>query len=346
MRSLVLFIVLLIGSPALGQQLKAITNSIEMKLVLIHRGSFTMGSPVDEVGRMPIETSHEVTLSKSYYLGVYEVTQGEYEKVMGSNPSTFNGARNPVETVSWNDAVSFCRKLSEIPEEKAAGREYRLPTEAEWEYACRTTSTTSYSFGETAESLGDSGWIKENAGNKTHPVGEKKPNRWGLYDMHGNVSEWSQDWFGDYPLDASTDPQGSNGGKYRVDRGGSWDAVAENCRSAFRGISDPPLRTSSFGFRVALSPSVKQPEAEGAETSVAKAPVSNAITEPTKAPSTEKMSPGVPSRENLEARIDRLKPELLRKEAEIVELRKQGKKAGPQLDLEVRMLRRGEQSGK
>ena len=135
MRALILSIVLLIGSPALGQQLKAITNSIGMKLVLIHPGSFTMGSPMNEVGRRDNEMQHEVTISKSYYLGLYEVTQGQYENVMGSNPSRFKGSKNPVEMVSWDDAVSFCKKLSELPEEKAAGREYRLPTEAEWEYA-------------------------------------------------------------------------------------------------------------------------------------------------------------------------------------------------------------------
>ena len=179
--------------------------------------------------------------------------------MMGSNPSTFKGAKNPVETVSWNDAVSFCRKLSEMPEEKAAKREYRLPTEAEWEYACRATSTTSYSFGDTAELLGESGWFKENAGNKTHTVGEKKPNRWGLYDMHGNVWEWCQDWYSDFPVDALTDPQGFNSGSPRVYRGGCWNDVAGVCRSAIRSRVIPSDRYFSGGFRAALSPSVKSP---------------------------------------------------------------------------------------
>ena len=257
MRSIVLFIVLLIGSPALGQQLKTITNSIGMKLVLIHPGSFTMGSPDDEVGRVRNETSHEVTLSKSYYLGANEVTQGEYEKVMGANPNNFKGSKNPVETVSWDDSVSFCKKLSEMPEEKAAGRSYRLPTEAEWEYACRAGSTTSYSFGETAESLGEYAWFGEGREGKTHPVGLKKPNRWGLYDMHGNVWEWCQDWLGDYPPDASTDPQGPNGGSFRVYRGGCWSDVAGYCQSAYRRRNDPSVRYNFLGFRVALSPSFK-----------------------------------------------------------------------------------------
>ena len=259
MRSLVLFIVLLIGSPALGQQLKAITNSIGMKLVLIHPGSFTMGSPDDEVGRVRNETSHEVTLSKSYYLGANEVTQGDYEKVMGANPSNFKGSKNPVETVNWDDAVSFCKKLSEMPEEKAAGRSYRLPTEAEWEYACRAGSTTSYSFGETAESLGEYAWYDQNAGNKTRLVGEKKPNRWGLYDMHGNVWEWCQDWYADHPPDALTHPQGPNEGSKRVLRGGGWYNDAGYCRSADRHGYNPLNHLNSLGFRVALSPSGKSP---------------------------------------------------------------------------------------
>ena len=233
--------------------LESITNSIGMKLVLIPAGTFTMGSPVGEVGRISSEMQHEVTLSKSYYLGAFEVTQNEYERVMGNNPSKSKGAKNPVEMVSWDEAVSFCKKLSEMPMEKAAGREYRLPTEAEWEYACRAGSTTSYSFGDTAESLGEYAWIFENAGKGTHPVGEKKPNRWGLYDMHGNVWEWCQDWYGPYPSGASTDPKGPSRGTYRVRRGGSWDYVAAYCRTAIRYADDPTFRSNFIGFRVALS---------------------------------------------------------------------------------------------
>ena len=262
MRALVLSIVLLVVSPAFGQQPKEITNSIGMKLVLVHPGSFTMGSPVEEVGRFRNETSQKVTLSKSYYLGAYEVTQGEYEKVMGANPSSFKGAKNPVEMVSWDDAVSFCKKLSEMPEEKAAGRSYRLPTEAEWEYACRAGSTTSYSFGETAESLREYAWFVEGREGKTHPVGLEKPNRWGLYDMHGNVWEWCQDWYADYPPDASTDPLGPNAGSLRVYRGGGWINFAALCRSASRYAVAPSHRVNSLGFRLALSPSVSSLKAD------------------------------------------------------------------------------------
>lgn len=261
MRALILSIVLLAGT-AIGQQPKEITNSIGMKLVLIPAGSFTMGSPEEDVGEIPFNTPHKVTISKSYHLGSYEVTQHEYEKVIGANPSHFKGAKNPVDTVNWEDAVSFCKRLSEMPNEKAAGRSYRLPTEAEWEYACRAGSTTSYSSGDTEESLGGYAWFKENTGNKTHPVGEKKPNRWGLYDMHGNVSEWCQDWFARYPPSAVTDPRGPNRGTVRMLRGGGWDSDAAFCRTAFRNSGFPTFRTFNIGFRVALSPSVKQPEAD------------------------------------------------------------------------------------
>ncbi len=260
MRAIVLSIVLLVGT-AIGQQPKEITNSIGMKLVLIPAGTFAMGSPMEEVGRRVNETYHEVTISKSFYLGAYEVTQGEYEKVMGANPSRYKGPKNPVGNVSWNDAVSFCKKLSETDEERRAGRKYRIPTEAEWEYACRAGSTTAYSFGDTAESFAEYAWFQKNAERRTHPVGEKKPNRWGLYDMHGNVWEYCQDLYADYPPDASTDPQGHNGGTPRVNRGGGGFSDAAFCRAALRNSNDPMVNASDNGFRVALSPSVKQPEA-------------------------------------------------------------------------------------
>ena len=259
MRALVLIIILLFGTTAVGQQLKEITNSIGMKLVLIHPGSFTMGSPVGEVGRKVSESEHEVTISKSYYLGVYEVNQDEYEKVLGNNPSISKGANNPVQPESWFGAVSFCTKLSELPEEKAAGREFRLPTEAEWEYACRATSSAAYFFGDTAELLEEYAWFGERRG-KTHPVGSKKPNRWGLYDMHGNVLEWCQDWYGHSSLGEATDPQGPREGRHRVYRGGSWNNDAGSCQSAFRAAAAPSYRNNNHGFRVAMSLPSKQPE--------------------------------------------------------------------------------------
>lgn len=223
-----------------------------MKLVLIHPGSFTMGSPVGEVGRKENETPHEVTISKSYYLGIYEVTQGEYEKVMGKNPSRNKGVRLPVEEVTWLDADTFCSKLSEMPDEKSAGRQYRLPTEAEWEYACRAKNRTAFSFADSAEWLEEFAWSCQKEGN-IHPVGEKKPNSWGLYDMHGNVWEWCEDWFGDYPIDDVTDPEGPSSGSLVVFRGGAWDTSAAYCRAAYRGRLDPLVLSDSHGFRVALS---------------------------------------------------------------------------------------------
>jgi formylglycine-generating enzyme required for sulfatase activity len=244
------------------KELPKITNSIGMKLVLIPKGKFTMGTPAREEYRRDDETQHRVTISKDYYLGVYEVTQAQYQKVMGKNPSHFQGAivgnENawlPVENVSWDEAIEFCMKLSDLPEEKAAGRVYRLPTEAEWEYACRAGSKSAYSFGESSKSLGDYAWFIENSKRQTHPVGEKKANAWGLYDMHGNVWEWCSDWYGDYPKGALSDPAGIREGSRRVLRGGCWDGYAAFCRSAFRYGDDSMFQNDSFGFRLALSSS-------------------------------------------------------------------------------------------
>ena len=229
------------------------TNSIGMKFVVIPPGEFMMGSGIGGDDEKPV---HKVTLTQPFYLGVYEVTQDEYERVMGSNPSKFKGRRNPVEQVSWDDAVEFCRKLSSLPEEKSAGRVYRLPTEAEWEHPCRAGTDTKYSFGGDSNQLGASAWFDGNAGSMPHPVGQKLGKPWGLYDMHGNVWEWCSDWSGDYPSRAVTDPRGPRSGSYRVHRGGSWGGLAGDCRSAFRHYYTPGNRNRYLGFRVVLSPSV------------------------------------------------------------------------------------------
>jgi len=261
--TLLIFGMIQLDCQVFAQSTKTITNSIGMKLVLIPKGTFQMGSPIEEEGADDDEAQHQVTISKDYYLGVTEVTQGQYEKVMGTNPSYFqkrvirksDSSMYPVEQVSWEDAVEFCKKLSDLPEEKAAGRVYRLPTEAEWEYACRAGSKTAYSFGESSKSLGDYAWFYEHSNGQTHPVGEKKANAWGLYDMHGNVWEWCSDWYGDYPNGAVSDPVGTREGSDRVIRGGCWINEAAYCRSAIRGGYDPSIRDDFIGFRLALSPS-------------------------------------------------------------------------------------------
>jgi formylglycine-generating enzyme required for sulfatase activity len=176
---------------------------------------------------------------------------------MEVNPSNFKGATNPVEKVSWDDAVEFCRMLSELPAEKAAGNVYRLPTEAEWEYACRAGTTTKYSFGDDGSELGTYGWFSLNSGRKAHPVGGKQPNALGLFDIHGNVREWCQDRHGAYPSGAVTDPTGPTTGSARVFRGGSWGNAAGRCRSAYCMGYLPSLGDFYLGFRVSLSPSGK-----------------------------------------------------------------------------------------
>ena len=221
-----------------------VVNSIGMRFVPISTGTFTMGEG---------KTAHKVTLTQAFHLGQHEVTQEQYEKEMGTNTSNFKGPQNPVEQVSWDDAVEFCRKLSELPAEKKAGYVYRLPTEAEWEYACRAGTKTTYSFGDSDSGLGEYAWYDKNSGNTTHPVGGKKPNPWGLYDMRGNVWEWCQDWYGDYPSGSVTDPTGSASGSIRVNRGGGWFLNSDVCRSAFRGRSAPGHRFNLLGFRVLRS---------------------------------------------------------------------------------------------
>ncbi len=246
-------------------KLRGVVNSIGIKLALIPAGEFQMGSPgSDSEASRNEKPQHAVRITKPFYLGVTEVTQEQYERVMGTNPSRFKGPQLPVENVSWEDAVEYCRKLSALPVERSAGRVYRLPTEAEWEYACRAGSTTRYyfdddgstwDFGGDASMLGEHGWYKGNSVFKTQPVGQKKPNEWGLYDMHGNVWEWCSDWFSAnyYANSPLEDPTGHASGSRRVCRGGSWSDAAELCRSASRSWYRPGHRYDNLGFRVAFS---------------------------------------------------------------------------------------------
>ncbi|MBO7391712.1 MAG: formylglycine-generating enzyme family protein, partial [Verrucomicrobia bacterium] len=240
-------------------------DNVSLDMIWIDPATFTMSSPEGELGRGGDEIQHQVTLSSGYWMGKYEVTQAQYEAVMGENPSLrFIGADLPVEAVTWENAKEFCAKLTEI--EKAAGRlpqgyEYSLPTEAEWEYACRAGTTTALNSGKNLSRLDDCpemdevGWYWCNSNGTLHPVGQKQPNAWGLYDMHGNVYEWCLDWYGAYPTEAVTDPKGPRNGKERIMRGGSWDysILANSCRSGFRFHSSPDFASDNFGFRVALS---------------------------------------------------------------------------------------------
>jgi formylglycine-generating enzyme required for sulfatase activity len=261
----VLFIVLacsLLVTSANAQQIpKNVTNSIGMKFVLIPKGTFSMGAPESEKWHNGVETLHDVTLTKDFYLAIHEVTQGQYEKVMGTNPSHFrsgviresDSSVHPVERVSYENAVEFCKRLSDLSAEQTAGRQYRLPTEAEWEYACRAGSKTAFCFGEEEGDLAEYAWFDLNSANQTHPVGKKKANAWGLHDMHGNVLDWCSDRYGDYPDNAVTDPVGSSEGLLRVLRGGSWDSVHALCRSAFRNGNLPKVRFIYNGFRLAIT---------------------------------------------------------------------------------------------
>ncbi len=239
-------------------------NPDPQHLVWIPPGTFMMGSPTNEVDRSDNEGPQTaVTLTKGFWMGKYEVTQGEYEAVMGSNPSAFGGDTNrPVEQVRWEDATNYCATLTQ--RERAAGRiattsVYRLPTEAEWEYACRAGTSTRFSYGDDPgfTNLANYAWYSDNSIGTTHPVGQKLPNPWGLYDMHGNVREWCQDWFDSYPGGIAVDPQGPAAGLYRVVRGGQWRQWFEGpgfCRSAYRYGITPDYIINFMGFRVVLAP--------------------------------------------------------------------------------------------
>ena len=223
-------------------------NSIGMEFAVIPAGEFTMGSNTFEDNEKPV---HKVTLTKPFQLGVYEVTQEQYAKVVGTNPSKNKGSANPVEQVSWLDAVAFCKLLSDLPEEKASGYVYRLPTEAEWEHACRAGTTSDYSFGDGDSELGDFAWNSKNSGGTSHPVGGKQPNGFGLYDMHGNVREWCFNGLHAYPIDGSPEQQNlETTNPIRVQRGAGWNAPVDMARSSYRGRYLIHSRANDHGFRV------------------------------------------------------------------------------------------------
>jgi formylglycine-generating enzyme required for sulfatase activity len=256
-----------------------IDENVGMELVLVPAGTFRMGSSETEFERSPclqLEDRHRVKISKPFYLGKYQVTQSLWQAVMGENPSHFKGANLPVENVSWDDAMLFCKELRLL-----TGHSFRLPTEAQWEYACRAGATSAYCFGDDQSGLGAYAWFGNNSGDRlldashiskstnlnieeaywaqvasnncrTHPVGEKLPNAWGLHDMHGNVWEWCSDVLGSYSSHCLTDPEILSPPSDRICRGGAWSTAAHECRSAKRGWLNPQLRHCNYGLRILL----------------------------------------------------------------------------------------------
>lgn len=229
---------------------ETVENSIGMVLVRVPKGTFVMGGGGGERDELP---AHNVTISKDFYIGKFEVTQKQYKDVTGRNPSFFRGDKRPVESVDWNDAVEFCELLSNLAEERAAGRNYRLPTEAEWEMACRAGTTTNFYFGDDARQAEDHAWYVANSNKRTHDVGQKKPNPFGLYDMNGNVWEWCSDWHSSrYPTGPLTDPTGPEGGRNKTTRGAGYINSVDGVRAQDRGTYPPETKYAWQGFRVVM----------------------------------------------------------------------------------------------
>jgi formylglycine-generating enzyme required for sulfatase activity len=222
-------------------------KGVKLELVAIEAGSFIMG---DDRGDAEEQPAHKVTIGKPFYLGKFEVTQEQWEAVLDVNPSRFKDAKLPVDRVSFEDCRAFVEKLNA----QFAGAEvsFGIPSEAEWEYACRAGDTGQFCFGGDEKKLGDFGWFEDNAAGRTHPVGEKNPNAWGLYDMHGNVWEWTADWYDDayYRESPELNPTGPKNGVSRVLRGGSWSDPAIYCRPAYRFCLPPWFRVHCYGLRV------------------------------------------------------------------------------------------------
>ena len=241
------------------QAVKSFKNSVGMEFVLINPGKFQMGSAEDEPGRYSGERSHPVNLTNPFYMQTTEVTQEQWKSLMEKNPSGQKGcgANCPVEQVSWDDVQGFILKLNQ----KEGTDKYRLPTEAEWEYACRGGNTSAFPNGNITSlqcdrdpNLDVIGWYCWNSKNTIQPVAQKEPNAWGLYDMSGNAQEWCLDWFGPYPFDEVTNPKGPPSGSYRVMRGGAWYSPASDCRCASRFGSPSHYRFRHIGFRLCKTP--------------------------------------------------------------------------------------------
>lgn len=237
---------------------KEITTASGVAMILLPGGEFTMGDEKGEVDEVP----HKVNLSP-FYIDKYLVTQAEYEKVMGNNPSRWTGRNNPVEQIRWSDAVRYCNARSRLEGLQPCydldhwtcdfGMEgYRLPTEAEWEYACRAGTSTTYFFGDNSTKLSNFAWFKDNAGQRPRPVGRKLPNPFGLFDMLGNVWQWCNDFYqvDYYEVSPEQDPRGPESGENKVVRGGSWAAEADHCRSSFRYYENPSYTDVCFGYDI------------------------------------------------------------------------------------------------
>jgi formylglycine-generating enzyme required for sulfatase activity len=241
--------------------MNAVTNALGMEFVRMLPGSFLMGCPAVEPDRYEDETQHHVTLTRDYYLQTTPVTQQQWQAVMGTTVAQQRDLADPEESlygegpqypmyfVSWADCQQFIQRLNA----RGDGL-YRLPTEAEWEYACRAGTTTRWSCGDDPQQLEQVAWYFDNANWQTHPVKRKNPNPYGLYDMHGNVWEWCQDWYGDYPTAPTVDPQGPESGSDRALRGGSWDSPARACRAARRAYRRPEYRLNCIGLRLLRLP--------------------------------------------------------------------------------------------
>lgn len=229
-----------------AQKDRIIQNLIN-NMVYVQGSTFMMGATAEQVSDAwdSEKPAHQVTLS-SFSIGRYEVTQEEWQAVMGNNPSYFKGAKRPVESVSWNDCQEFIRKLNAM-----TGRRFRLPTEAEWEYAARGGNRSQGYKYSGSNNLNSVAWYRDNSGKTTHDVGLKSPNELGIYDMSGNVWEWCSDWYGNYSSSSQTNPTGSYSGSYRVIRGGTWSNFAWYCRVSNRGDSTPGDRSDILGFRLA-----------------------------------------------------------------------------------------------
>ncbi len=248
------------GAPTGGSS----TNDLGMAMVRIEAGEFLMGSPRYEEARKSHEDRHQVTLTRSYLLSATEVNQAQWFSVMMTNPSRFEGGLRPVENITFDECIEFCNQLSLreglTPVYGQQGGEvywnresngYRLPTEAEWEYACRAGSQKRFTNGDRSADLQMLSWYRNNSTGRTHDGASKAPNNWGLHDMHGNVWEWCWNWSAEYPTRFSVDPEGPQQGTSRVIRGGSWDNPAEACRSANHNGAKPGFHGAILGFRVA-----------------------------------------------------------------------------------------------